>query len=302
MNGMISNLSEIAYLRRYTLASGKETGVEVIECDNGKIRFTLNVSCALDVMQLWHCGTNVSFISKNGFSVKHTDFPSRFEGGMLYTCGLDNIGGRVGYETHGTFHEKYSTVTRTECSEDGICVEGYIRDTELFGKNLLVKRRIYTEIGSESVTLEDTIVNEGARVENYCVLYHVNVGYPMIDDGARIEADVKFCEPRTEYADNCLATAFVTEAPLPCREETCYYLTLAEKRVSVVNEKLGKKFTLSYSGDDLTNFIEWKSMAIGDYALGLEPCTSLLDDKFSYKAIPIGEKRVNSLTLTVNAV
>ena len=302
MNGMISNLSEIAYLRRYTYSAGRESGVEVIECDNGKIRFLLNVSCALDIIQLWHGGTNVSFISKNGFSVKHTAFPSRFEGGMLYTCGLDSIGGREGYETHGTFHEKYATVTRAECTEDAICVEGYIRDTELFGKNLVIKRKIYTEIGSESVTLEDTVINEGARVENYCVLYHVNLGYPMIDEGARIEADVKFCEPRTAYADSCLSTAFLIEAPLPCREETCYYLTLSEKRVGVVNEKLGKKFTLTFDGEDLTDFIEWKSMAIGDFALGLEPCTSLLDDKFSYKAIPIGEKRVNTLTLTVNNI
>ena len=299
MNGMISNLSEVAYLRRYTLTDGNERGVEVIDCDNGKIRFMLNVTSALDIMQLWHEGSNVAFISKNGFSVKRTGFPARFEGGMLYTCGLDSIGGRDGFETHGSLHEKIATVTRAECSEDGITVEGYVRDSELFGKNLLLNRKITTALGSDSVTLEDTIINEGARVENYCVLYHVNLGYPMIDDSTHIEGEIKYCQPRTEYAETCIAAATRIETPLPCREETVYYLTLAKPEISVVNENLGKTFTLSYSGEDLTDFIEWKSMACGDFALGLEPCTSRLDESFSYKSIPIGDKRINTLTLTV---
>ena len=31
-------------------------------------------------------------------------------------------------------------------------------------------------------------------------------------------------------------------------------------------------------------------MASGDYALGLEPCTTELDDCFAYKTIEVGEK------------
>ena len=290
---------QVANLRKYTLTEGNSAGLEVIDCDNGRLRFLINASCALDIMQLFHEGQNVSFISKNGFTAKHTDFPSRFEGGMLYTCGLDSIGARDGFETHGTLHEKRATVTRTECTEDGITVEGYITDTALFGKNLVLKRKIYSALGSESVTVEDTLTNAGARVENFCVLYHVNVGYPMIDDGARIEADVKACEPRNEWAAQNAENAFVTEAPLPCREETCYYLTLGKPEVSVINSAIGKKFTLAYEGEALTNFIEWKSMACGDYALGLEPCTSGLDDKFSYKSLAIGQSTKNVITLTV---
>ena len=67
MNGKISNLAEICSVRRYTLSEGKAKGLEVIDCDNGTIRFLLNVSKALDVMQLYHKGQNVSFLSKNAF-------------------------------------------------------------------------------------------------------------------------------------------------------------------------------------------------------------------------------------------
>jgi hypothetical protein len=121
----------------------------------------------------------------------------------------------------------------------------------------------------------------------------------MIDDGATIEADIKGCEPRNDWAKRNEKTAFITEAPLPCREETCYYLTLGKPEISVVNSAIGKKFTLAYEGEALTSFIEWKSMACGDYALGLEPCTSGLDDKFEYKNLAIGDSVRNAVSLTV---
>ena len=52
MNGKISNLAQIAYVRRYTLNGGREDGLKVIEVSNGKLRFILNESKALDVMQM----------------------------------------------------------------------------------------------------------------------------------------------------------------------------------------------------------------------------------------------------------
>ena len=162
-------------MRRYMLREGSEAGLEVLDCDNGKIRFLLNVSKACDVMQLYHEGQNVSFVSKNGFTKREIPFLNRFEGGMLYTCGLDSVGGREGYELHGTLHNTPAKITRAECDENGITVEATVRDTALFGKNLVLKRRIYTAIGSESVRVEDTLVNEGYADEDYCLLYHVNV-------------------------------------------------------------------------------------------------------------------------------
>ena len=67
-------------------------------------------------------------------------------------------------------------------------------------------------------------------------------------------------------------------------------MKLNKPEISLINEKLAKKLTVSYSGDTLQNFVEWKSMASGDYALGLEPCTTELDDCLAYKTIEVGEE------------
>lgn len=290
MNGKISNFQQIGSLRRYTLEGGKEKGIDVIDCDNGKLRFLLNVSKACDVMQLYHEGQNTSFISKNGFTLREPPFGNRFEGGMLYTCGLDNVGGmRDGNPVHGSLHNIPAEIVRAECNDEGIVVEAIIRDTALFGKNLVLRRRIYSAIGSESLRLEDTLVNEGYRTENYCVLYHVNFGYPLLDEGARIVADVAKCDPRTDWARENVATVCEITEPLPEQKETCYFLTFNKPQISLINDKLGKSVTLSYSGDTLPHFVEWKSMACGTYALGFEPTTTELDDRFAYKTLDAGE-------------
>lgn len=302
MDGRISNLAQVASIRRYTMTEGRAKGLEVLDCDNGKIRFLLNLSKALDMMQLYHEGQNMSFVSKNGFDSSRIDFLRRFEGGMMYTCGLDSVGGREGFELHGNLHNIPAELISAECNEDGITVEAVMHDTSLFGKNLALRRKVSSAIGSDTVKVEDTLVNLGYAPESYCLLYHVNVGYPMLDEGAKIEVDEISCDPRTPFAAERMDVRHHMTASVPGEDETCYFLKLKNPTVSLVNEKIGKRLTLSYSKDTLPCFVEWKSMASGDYALGLEPCTTELDDRFTYRTIEAGEKISLSVAITVSRI
>lgn len=302
MDRRINNSEQVAYVRRYALTDGAAAGIKVVEVYNGVLRFLLNESKALDIMQLFHKGTNISYLSKNAFTKRETTFLKRFEGGMLYTCGIDVIGGQAGYEDHGSFHNIPAQITKCECTEDKITIEAIIRDTELFGKNLVMKRRYETEIGSDTVTLFDTLINERYHDEGYSILYHVNVGYPMLDDGVKIQAETNKITPRNAWAEKHIDKAFDIEAPEDGKEETCYLLDMKKPQISVVNKKLGKKLTLSYSEKMLPHFVEWKSMASGDYALGLEPSTSLLDDKFAFSKIGKQDELHFSISLRVETI
>ena len=64
-DGRINHASQVFGIRRYTLNGGTEDGIRVIDCTNGKFRFLLNESKALDIMQTFYEGSNLSFISKN---------------------------------------------------------------------------------------------------------------------------------------------------------------------------------------------------------------------------------------------
>lgn len=290
MDKKISNFSQVASLRRYTISDGEGKDLDVIDCDNGNLRFLINAGKACDVMQVYHKGQNLSFISKNGFTKRELPFIYRFEGGMLYTAGLDSLGAREGFELHGSFHNTPAIITTAKCDKNGIVIEATIKNTALFGKNLVVKRKIFSEINSAEFSVDDTLINEGYDDENYCLLYHINLGYPLLDDGGRIFAGVKKIEPRTQWAAKNIDKAFEISDAEPKTEETCYFLTLNKPEITYENVRSGKKLTVSYSGDTLPHFVEWKSMAAGDYALGLEPTTSELDDRFRYKSIKSGEQ------------
>ena len=299
MDGRISNFMQKASLRRYHLMGGTQEGLEVIDCDNGKLRFLVNVTKACDIMQVYHEGQNISFISKNGFTKREISFLNRFEGGMVYTCGLDNAGRREGYEMHGTFHNTPAEILRAECSEEGIVIEAVIRNSALFGQNLVMKRRITSAIEGEHIVLEDTLCNEGFSDAEYGLLYHVNVGYPMLDEGARILIDEADCYACTPFASDTADARYAIGNAIPEEPECCYYLTVNTPKATLENPRLGKAFTLSYSGDTLPCFLEWKSMASGDYALGFEPASTNLDNSFSYSKLGAGKKVDFKVELTV---
>ena len=300
MDGRISNLSEICYIKRYTLAGGKEEGLKVVEINNGVLRFIVNESKAFDIMQLWHKGENVSFVSKNGFTKDTTvAYNRRFEGGMLYTVGLDSVGERVGFDTHGSFHNIPAKVLSAICTEEKIEVVAEVEDTALFGKNLVMIRKISTALNSDTLTVEDSLVNRGSKDEEYCLLYHINLGYPMLDDGVKVLYDGKIILPRTNLAAERINEAHTFLPPVDNEEERCYFIENEEPRVTVVNEKLNKTFILEYSEKTLPKMVLWQSNASGDYALGLEPTTTFLDDKFKYCVIKTGETKVNKINITV---
>ena len=290
MDGKINNRLQVAYTRAYTLTEGKEDGLKVIEVNNGKIRFLLNVSKACDIMQLWHEGTNISFVSKNGFSAKDDSFLKRFEGGMLYTCGLDSIGNRDGYEMHGTLHNIPAKITECYIDEKEILIKADIENTQLFGANLLLRRTIKTGVNSNAVVVIDELINRGTKVEPYCILYHINLGYPFLNKDITINDQTREVVPRTVYAQDKIIRRTNFCDCIDNEQEVCYFIKHAKPEIEVVNEQLGKCFSLRYSIETLPCFVQWCSVSSFDYALGLEPSTTELDERFEYKFIQPNEK------------
>lgn len=297
-NGRINNAAQVFGIKRYTLSGGAEDGLRVTECTNGALRFLLNESKALDIMQIFYKGENISFVSKNGFTKRELPFLNRFEGGALYTCGLDAVGGVEGKEIHGSLHNIPATVLRAECGDKGITVEAEMRFSALFNQNLVLRRKIFSAYDSGKIELTDVLINEGTKTEDYCLLYHSNLGYPLLVEGGKIIAETATVTPRDDVAKSKLAAWDTVEAPKDNEPEACYYLSPTDRTVYYFNPKSGRKFTLKYS-DNLDKFILWKSNASGDYALGLEPSTTELDGSFAYKKIAAGESKMFCVSYSI---
>ena len=122
----------------------------------------------------------------------------------------------------------------------------------------------------------------------------MNVGYPIVDAGAKIAGNFVESKPRTPWAEHEMATMLDVEPPADNMEETCYFHLTADGKMSIENRALGKRFTVE---SDLKRFVQWKSRASGDYVIGLEPCTSWLDGELEYSTLKPGESVSHSLVL-----
>lgn len=294
MKKKIGNPQMICSAERVQITDGRGNGARQIYVANGKLNFVLSESNALDIHRLWHEGVNASFVSKNGLYTGEADFLRNFPCGMLYTCGLDAIGGVEGHRLHGNIHTIPAEIKRLEADEKGVKIVGEIRDAALFGQNLVLTRTIETAAGSDEIKITDKIENRAFRDEKYCLLYHVNIGYPFVDEGAKIEGKFVKSLPRTPWAEKEMKKMLDVEAPEDNLEETCYFHETADGVMSLVNRRLGKKFTVKSS---LRKFVQWKSRASGDYVIGLEPCSSWLDDKLKYSVLKPGKTATFTLVL-----
>ena len=299
MNPKIGNDEQRCSATRVQVTEGRGNGARLIYVANGKLNVVLAESNALDVLRLWYRGVNVGFVSKNGLYTAPDDFLHSFPCGMLYTCGLDAIGGVEGHPVHGRIHSIPAEVKELRANEAGVRIVAEIRDTALFGENLVVTRTIETTAESAELKLTDRIENRAFRDEKYCLLYHVNVGWPFVDVGAVIKGNFVESRPRTPLAAREKAKMLVVEPPVDNFEEACYFHRTRDGVVSLVNKKLGLAFTVRRS---LKKFVEWKSRASGDYVIGLEPCTCWLDDEMKMSVLRPGKSVTHTVTLAVKDV
>ena len=296
MNKKVGNVEQLCSAQRVQVTDGRGNGARQIYVANGKLNFVLSESNALDILRLWHGGTNVGFVSKNGLYTAPADFLHAFPAGMLYTCGLDAIGGVEGHPPHGRIHSIPAEIKELVSDEQGVRIVAEVRDTALFGENLVLTRTIETAVGADELKLTDRLENRAFRDEKYCLLYHVNVGYPIVDVGAKVSGKFVKSLPRNDWAKHEMKTMLDVEPPSDNMEENCFFHETKDGVMSITNKKLGKRFTVKSS---LKKFVQWKSRASGDYVMALEPCTSWLDGYLKYSVLKSGKSVTNSVVLKV---
>lgn len=290
----VGSMQQLAYVRPITFEEGRASGLNAWEVKNGPLQFKVLAGKCLDVGEFSYRGINFGFLSKPGFQGRnHYDTHGQealrsIMGGLLFTAGLENICAPctvdgVDYPMHGRIRTTPAEHISADAAWEGgdyiLRVCGEMREAELFGENLVLRRTIQTVYGSRTVTLRDEIENQGFRDEPLMLLYHINIGYPLLDEGARLLAPTRSVTPRDRQATGHEGRWNLMDAPRDNEPEYVFLHDLArnsrgEGVVCLVNERLGLGLRIAFSGENLPYFMEWKSTASGDYALGLEPANS----------------------------
>ena len=267
----IGCVEQLGGIRDVTFNDGKAKGVRAIEINTGKLRITVLPDRCMDIAQVDYLGQAISWISKTGITAPSyyekdgKNWLRGFYGGLITTCGLKNIGGPVGeHGLHGRIANtpagKVSVFADWVEDEYIMRVSGEMRESVVFGSNLVLKRTITAKLFSEEFTVEDCVVNEGFTDEEIALCYHCNFGYPLVREGAKI------INVPEQVAD--------ISAPIHGKEEECIPVHYDGDLITVgiENEEMGAY--IQYKRDTLPDFLVWKMLGESEYVVGLEPRTT----------------------------
>ncbi len=296
----VGNIKQIASITPYEMNEGKAKGIKAFDVSTGGgLDFTVLESKCLDLLNMKFKGVNLSFLSKPGvsgseyFNPVQGEFLRYFHGGMLYTCGLSNIG--IACEDEGDVHSIHGRIAHTPAERVSVAswweeqdyimkISGEMREAAHFKENLVLRREIITKLGSKAVQIRDVVTNEGQEAQPVMLLYHFNFGYPLLDENTRVVVPKHKIIPRTEIAkENMDEFEKISGAIDQFSEHVFYIESVADDThttyAALINDRLDLGVYVKYNVEQLPILVEWKSMASGDYALGLEPGNHYLEGR-----------------------
>jgi Domain of unknown function (DUF4432) len=295
-------------VRLVELADGTERGIRLLEFRTGSgLRFTVVVDRAMDLAEVDWRGASLGWHGPSGLRSAALHEPEGEGGfgwarsftGFLVTCGLDHIlgpeevdashYGHPGIRTtrhglHGRIANIPARLTGYGETWDGdrciLWAEGSVRQATTFGEHLVLTRRIEADLGGCHIRLTDRVVNEGFVSTPHMFFYHVNLGAPLLAEGARYIApiaDVVWASHSDRYRDQAIGYARVPAPQDHFAEQVWQHETNAdpngEVHVALLNDRLGLGLQVTTRKEQLPCLYQWQHFQAGSYALGIEPST-----------------------------
>jgi hypothetical protein len=321
----VGSMSQIAGVRESVMSDGKSRGMRIADIHTGSgLQFTVVPERGMDIMHASFKGIPLTIISANGYCHPSYHEPAglgwlkTWGGGLLTGCGLISAGNpeeSLNLPLHGFLSNipAEKTVCRQEWVDGKylLSITGEVREAKFFGENLLMKRTISTSLGSNTIEVTDLVKNEGFKPSPLMLLYHINLGFPLLSEHSVIKAKKHDVAPRDEIAAKGIGEWHKFSGPVKDFEGQCFYHDIAADRdgfarCTLSNEKLGLGFEVAYRKKELPFFTEWKMTGEGEYVVGLEPANCHVEgqtvEKEKFKTLKIlkpGESTEFKVKMTV---
>jgi hypothetical protein len=302
-------LSQFGGVRLMTLGDGVERGIRMMEFRTGSgLRFTVLIDRAFDIADCEYRGAAIGWHSPSGF--RHPGL-HEYEGesglawlrsfsGLLVTCGLDHT---LLMHSDAAAHYHYAHRTQVDSSIHGristipgklvaygeqwrgdecwLFCEGLVQQATVFGEDLHLIRRIEARLGSSEFVLSDRVVNHGFYRTPHMLLYHINIGHPVLAEGSRYLAPIKHT-PWAAHTPNYRTQGIgyrQMPAPIAGFHEQVWEHAMGSDAdgqvpVALVNDALGIGFLVETNRDEFPCQFEWQNFHAGHYVLGIEPSTN----------------------------
>jgi hypothetical protein len=282
---------QFARIDEYTLAPGGRR-VRITAADGFDVE--LLPDRALDLGSVSYQGIPLGFVTPAVLAAGAGDGPAgfalRFGAGLLTTCGLDHFGPAirddgVDLPQHGRATDLPALRVNAESGwQEGsfvLSVSARMRQWRFFGEDLLWDRTVSTALGSDTLTISDLITNAGPEAWPHMMLYHCNIGHPVLDEGTTVSLRPGSGDPGSAPEPRDAAAAAGLESwnrfgpPQRGFAEQVFRHTLDQDaemaEIAVSNPTLGVEVTVAVDPRQLPWAFQWTMAGQGTYVLGIEP-------------------------------
>lgn len=300
----LGSLSQIAGIEETVYSAGRMQGVKSLRIRAGEFELNVLPSRCLDIAQASYRGYPLGYLSKSGIRAPQyfsadspRGFLDNFFGGLLTTCGLNNIGssceenGRT-YPQHGELSncpaEQISIEERWNGNQYQMRVSGCIRHSRFYAEDFLLRRSISVNLGENRFFLEDEIENQDFAPAPIMLLYHINLGFPFLSERAYlITSPILSTTPREGTSPGTQSQCTLFGAPEDGKTEECFYHQFqpdADGKVTVClfNPDLGEHglgIYIRYDPTEFPYFVQWKMLRSREYVCGFAPATAHLEGR-----------------------
>lgn len=321
MNPYIGHESQLYGFEEHRLMGGKGDGMRLLQVRNGLgLEMTISLDRCADISRLTFQGVNMGYFSPCGYVAPNyyqptgSDWLKSFTAGFLTTCGLEAVGSPC--VDNGETLPLHGSIANTPVEEarwyqDGqeLVIQAVIPDEVIFGRKLRLYRQIRISMEENSFRILDTIENTGEKQEPVEILYHMNMGYPLLDEDSIVTIPAASITPRDDHAAEDIANCLHMEKPQAGYQERCYYHKFEDEKgfAAIYQPKLDKGLKIEFNAAKLDGFVEWKMMGIRDYVLGLEcgNCypdgRNIMREKGMLKFLEPGKKVEYAVKITMSA-
>ena len=292
----VGDISQLGGSKVYELTDGAGRGIRAVDIKTPSgIDMSILIDRAMDISNLFYKNIPLAWksavkdISGTYFENKGVEWLRIFFGGLLTTCGLSNVGGPCtdSGEEFG-LHDRITTLpaelisVENKWKDDDIFVEvtGKIRQARVFGEKLEITRKISCSFTQPEVIVEDSIENLGFEKTPLMILYHINIGYPLLDKDTELIEPESIVNPKDEEAKKGLKDFNRFGNPVHGFKEQVFIHNIkadsdGKSHIALINESfnngVGLGLSLSFNKDNLGYLMQWKQIGEGEYVCGIEP-------------------------------
>lgn len=283
-----------------TLTSGASAGVELVEIDNGRLQICVTPTRGMGILDV-HCdGERLGWKSPVRGPV-HPQFVSLMEptgmgwldgfDELMVRCGLESNGspvfdsqGRLVHPLHGRIANRAAHSLTVSIDQDAgvIGLHAVVDEMRFHCFKMQLVTSLFTAFGGTSFGWRDEVKNVGAAPATMQMLYHINVGEPLLSPGARLIAPVRTISPHDYYPDDSSARDWQVYPVIPCAasQQSFFFELLGngngETQILLQQATEEQGLAIRFNQRELPCFTMWRNSvpAADGYVTGLEPATN----------------------------